>query len=133
MEYYNFGGQAFAGYFPVDIGTAYLYKIESNQFIPIDTAEFDQYGCYFFTALIEGDYRVKTFPSTSSANAGKYFPTYYGDALLWTKAETIRLEETGWFYDIHMIPNYQYSAGDGYIDGDEVRSGFNPKGAGRLY
>ncbi|HSG67175.1 MAG TPA: PKD domain-containing protein, partial [Bacteroidales bacterium] len=116
-EYYNFGGHAFAGYFPVDIGTAYLYKVEGNNFIPIDTTEFDQYGFYFFTALIEGNYKVKTFPSLSSANAGKYFPTYYGDALLWTKAQTINLEETSWEYDISMIPSYSYNSGNSFIDG----------------
>ena len=93
-EYFDFGGQAFAGYFPVDIGTAYLYKIENNEFIAIDTTDFDQYGYYGYHALIEGEYKVKTFPSTSSVNAGKYLPTYYGDELLWTKAETIYLNAT---------------------------------------
>ena len=116
-DYYNFGGLAFAGYFPVDIGTAYLYKIEEDVFIPIDTTEFDTLGCYLFYQLIEGDYKVKTFPSTSSVNAGQYLPTYYGDALLWTKAKTIHLDETGWEYDISMIQNYEYSSGNGGIDG----------------
>lgn len=116
-EYFDFGGHAFAGYFPVDIGTAYLYKIEEDVFIPIDTTEFDTLGCYFFRELIEGDYKVKTFPSTSSVNAGEYLPTYYGDVLLWTKAKTIHLDETGWEYDISMIPNYEYSNGNGGIDG----------------
>ncbi len=118
QEYYNFGGHAFAGYFPVDMGTACLYKIESEEFIPIDTADFDQYGFYFFTSLIPGEYRVKTFPSVNSVNAGKYFPTYFGDALLWTKAESIILEGTGWEYDISMIPNYTYGTGSGFIEGN---------------
>ena len=117
-EYFNFGGHAFAGYFPVDIGTAYLYKIEGDEeYIPIDTTEFNEYGYYDFHSLIEGDYKVKTFPSTSSVNAGKYLPTYYGNALLWTKAETIHLNATAWEYDIVMIPNFEYTSGDGLIDG----------------
>jgi len=116
-DYYHFGGHAFAGYFPVDIGNAYLYKIEGTEFIPIDTAQFDTLGYYNFFQLIEGDYKVKTFPSTSSANAGEYFPTYYGNELLWTKAKTITLNETSWEYDISMIPSYDYSIGNGIIDG----------------
>ncbi|MEN8223807.1 MAG: PKD domain-containing protein [Bacteroidota bacterium] len=116
-QYFDFGGQAFAGYFPVDIGLAYLYKIENDEFIPIDTTEFDQYGYYGYHALIEGDYKVKTFPSTNSVNAGEYLPTYYGDELLWTKAQTINLTANNHNYDIQMIPNYTYTSGDGTIDG----------------
>ena len=116
-DYYHFGGHAFAGYFPVDIGTAYLYKIEQDQFIPIDTAEFDTLGFYFFPQLIEGDYKVKTFPSTSSVNAGEYMPTYFGNTLFWTKAKAIQLYETGWEYDIDMIPNHNYSSGIVIING----------------
>ena len=124
-EYFNFGGQAFAGYFPVDIGTAFLYKIEEDEFIPIDTTEFDTLGCYIFYQLIEGDYKVKTFPSASSVHAGDYLPTYFGNALLWTKAETIKLSAAAWDYDISMVPNHSYSAGGGLIDGVVTLDGKN--------
>lgn len=116
-EYFDFGGHAFAGYFPVDIGTAYLYKIEEDEFIPIDTTHFDTLGFYYFPTLIEGDYKVKAFPSTESVNAGKYLPTYYENSLLWTKAKTIKLDVTGWEYDIHMVENFDYGTGAGSIDG----------------
>jgi hypothetical protein len=126
-EYFDFGGQAFAGYFPVDVGTAYLYKIEGEEFIPIDTTQFDEYGYYGYYALIEGEYRVKTFPASGSANAGQYLPTYYGDVLLWTKAESIILNETNHNYDIYMIPNFSYNSGDGAIDGVvTLENGDNP-------
>jgi len=116
-EYYHFGGHAFAGYFPVDMGTAYLYQIVEDNFIPIDTTEFDEYGYYLFPQLSEGDYKVKTFPSTLSTHAGEYLPTYYGNSLLWTKAQSIKLNETSWEYDISMIENYTYGPGGGVIDG----------------
>ena len=116
-SYFDFGGHAFANYFPVDIGTACLYKVENENVIPIDTAEFDELGYYYFRQLIEGDYMVKTFPSTTSVNAGSFFPTYYGDVLLWTKSKTIELQATGWEYDIHMVPSYAYETGGGSIDG----------------
>ncbi len=125
-DYFHLGGHAFAGYFPVDIGTAFLYKIEEDEFIPIDTVEFDTLGYYFFYQLVEGNYKVKTFPSTSSANAGKYLPTYFGNELLWTKAEMIKLAETGWEYDISMIPNHDYSSGTGIIDGQVSFENKNP-------
>lgn len=116
-EYYSFGGHAKAGYFPVDIGTAYLYKIEDTEFIPIDTTEFDTLGYYYFYQMIEGEYKVKTFPSKTSVNAGEYLPTYYGNTLFWTKAKTIELNDNSWEFDIDMMPNYQYSPGGGAIDG----------------
>lgn len=116
-DYYHFGGHAFAGWFPVDIGTAYLYKVEDDEFIPVDTTEFDQYGFYDFPQLIEGSYKVKTFPSTNSVNAGDFFPTYFGDAILWTKSKTIELYATGWEYDINMVASYEYETGNGVIDG----------------
>lgn len=125
--YYHLGGHAFAGYFPVDEGTAYLYKIEEDEFIPIDTVEFDTLGYYFFYQLIEGNYKVKTFPSSGSANAGEYLPTYFGNELLWTKAELINLTQTGWEYDISMIPNHNYASGTGIIDGQVSFDNKNPE------
>ncbi len=116
-DYYHFGGHAFAGYFPVDIGNAYLYQIIEDDFIPIDTTVFDQYGYYMFPQLIEGDYKVKTFPSTLSSQAGAYLPTYYGNSLLWTKAQAIKLNSTAWEYDISMVENYDFNTGGGVIDG----------------
>ena len=124
-EYYHFGGQAFAGYFPVDVGTAFLYKIEEDEFIPIDTTEFDTLGCYYFYQMIEGNYKVKTFPSGSSVHAGDYLPTYFGNVLLWTKAETIKLNATAWEYNINMVPNYEFNAGPGNIDGVVFLNGKN--------
>jgi hypothetical protein len=116
-EYYNFGGLAFAGYFPVDIGTAYLYKMEEDVYVPIDTAEFDTLGTYYFYQMIGGEYIVKTFPSKSSTHAGAYLPTYYGDALFWTLAKPIVLDATAFEYDINMVSNYEYNSGNGAIDG----------------
>lgn len=124
-DYYHLGGHAFAGYFPVDIGTAFLYKIEEDEFIPIDTVEFDTLGYYFFYQLIEGNYKVKTFPSQNSSHAGSYLPTYFGNSLLWTKAETINLTATAWEYDISMVINNYYSAGSGLIDGVVMLEGKN--------
>jgi len=116
-SYYHFGGHAFAGYFPVDAGTAYLYKIEEDDLIPIDTTVFDTLGYYFFYQLIDGNYKVKTFPSPNSSHAGSFLPTYYGNTLLWTKAQTIKLDATSWEYDIDMVVNFAYGSGAGSIDG----------------
>lgn len=116
-DYYHFGGHAFAGYFPVDVGTAFLYQIIEDEYIPIDTTEFDTYGYYMFPQLIGGEYKVKTFPSPSSTHAGAYLPTYYGNELLWTKAQSIKLEETGWEYDIVMVENTEFNSGGGNIEG----------------
>lgn len=117
-SYFHLGGHVFAGYFPIDQGAVYLYKLENNNVELIDTAVFnDTLGFYYFFQLIEGNYLIKADVSPSSNLFNKYMTTYYGDHLHWDEADTVFHHETNFEYDIHMIPNNQFMTGPGKIDG----------------
>ncbi|GAB4314700.1 MAG: hypothetical protein Kow00127_05940 [Bacteroidales bacterium] len=118
-DYFHLGGHVFAGYFPIDAGNAYLYKVENSQLIPIDTAIFsDSLGYYVFYQLIEGEYLVKSDLDSTSSLYNLFMPTYYGDKILWQNSETIIHDQSGFEYDIHLIPNEKSSSGPGTISGE---------------
>ncbi len=118
-EYYHFGGHAFANDFPIDLGTAYLFKYDSSSMlIPFDTATIDTLGYYYFYQLLEGDYVTKILLDPGSAHYYHFVPTYYGNVLTWDEAKIINLTATGWEYDIHMIQQNEIPMGDGLIQGN---------------
>ncbi len=117
-NYYHIGGHVFSGYFPIDIGEAYLYKIDDNALSLIDTAIFnDSLGYFLFYQVLEGDYIVKADVDTSSAYFNQYFTTYYSNKPTWKQADTIVLNASNFEYDIHLIPMYQMGSGPGNISG----------------
>jgi len=117
--YFHMGGHVFAGYFPIDLGHAYLYKIENSELILIDTATFnDELGFYLFYQLIEGEYIVKADLDPSSELFNQFMGTYYGDKILWTQADTIFHESSVYEYDIHLNPNEKSMTGPGVLAGE---------------
>jgi PKD repeat protein len=119
-SYYNFGGHAFCQYFPIDVGVAYLYMLDSSRsFIPIDTAYLDTLGYYYFYQVPAAEYLVKAQPTKNSSSYGKMLPTYYGDKISWENASIIHLTETGWEYDIHLKSvEGSLQSGNGFIHGN---------------
>ena len=118
-SYYHLGGHCFAGYFPIDMGKAYLFYIDKNQkFIPIDTSSFDTLGYYYFYEIPEGEYCIKTQPQTASAFYGEMIPTYYGDNVFWEKATHISHHQTNWEYDIHLVEGFEPGEGNCSISGN---------------
>ncbi|MBN1338875.1 MAG: T9SS type A sorting domain-containing protein [Bacteroidales bacterium] len=116
--YYHLGGQVFAGYFPIDLGIAYLYQITaSNEISFIDSISFDTLGCYYFYQLIEGRYLIKADLHPDSYLLQSFIATYYGNSLFWKEADTILHECSNFNYDIQMRPCGQMSAGVGEISG----------------
>ncbi|MBN2173639.1 MAG: T9SS type A sorting domain-containing protein [Bacteroidales bacterium] len=117
-QYFHMGGHVFAGMFPIDMGRAYLYKIENNEILLLDTAIFnDTLGYFLFYQLIEGEYIVKARPDSNSTMIYDYLPTYYSNNLLWTEADTIFHFENNYNYDIHLVPKGLMSNGPGMIGG----------------
>ncbi len=118
-NYFHLGGHVKAGYFPIDTGIVYLYKV-NNEFIePIDTAVFnEQYGHYYFYQLLEGEYFVKADIPASSSAYDTFFPTYYSDEFFWTEADTIFHNITEFNYDIELLPIPQITIGQGSINGN---------------
>ncbi len=118
-SYYNFGGHAFCQYFPIDYAVAFLYMLDSSRtFIPVDTAYVDTLGYYYFYQVPKADYLVKVQPTTASSVYGQMLPTYYGDKLLWENATIIKLNQTGWEYDIHLQKDEGLKLGNGFLHGN---------------
>jgi PKD repeat protein len=117
-EYFHFGGHVFAGYFPIDSGEAFLYKIEESKLIPIDTALFNsQLGHYCFYQLIEGEYIVKADLAPNSVLFDQFMTTYYSDKLHWINADTIFHHSTNFNYHINLVPHNKIMSGPGAISG----------------
>jgi hypothetical protein len=124
-EYFHMGGHVFAGNFPIDMGEAYLYKIEDNNIILIDTALFsDSLGYYLFYQLIDGEYLVKADLNPNSVLFNEFLPTYYSNHLVWQKADTIFHSATNFEYDIHMVPKTVMENGPGNVSGT-INYGFD--------
>ena len=120
-SFYHMGGHAFSYYFPIDVGLAYLYIIDSNeQYIPVDTVKFDTLGFYIFYQLPVGNYVVKTQPDSESEFYGDMMPTYYGDKMFWAEAEIIHLTNTNWEYDIHLMNGHGMNSGNCLLNGNVV-------------
>jgi hypothetical protein len=122
-EYFHFGGHVYAGYFPIDYGEAFLYKIEDNKAVPIDTAFFNsQFGHYCFYQLIEGEYIVKADLAPNSGLYNQFMTTYYSNKLHWINADTIFHYSTSFDYHIHLMANNQVLTGPGTISGKIIYS-----------
>ena len=117
-SFYSMGGHVMAGYFPIDKGEAYLYKIEGQTYVVIDTAIFnDTLGYYLFPQVIEGIYIVKADLSPSSVLFNKFMSTYYSNKPVWTQADTIFHYADNFEYDIDLIPVVTTMTGPGIISG----------------
>ncbi len=120
-DYYHLGGHVFSEYFPIDMGYAYLYMIDSlDNYIVVDTVAFDTLGYYYFYHIPKGKYLVKVEPMIESQYYGSLLPTYFGDNLFWEDAEVITLNNTCWECNIHMKYSNGFSNGEGSIFGNVV-------------
>jgi len=124
-EYTYFGGQVFAGNFPLnnpihtgDTGIAFLFKIHENTVVPVDTNQFISEGLYAFNHLLDGNYMVKVRLTKNSTNYGNYFPTYYPDRLMWQESPMMTLYEPVYSANIHLVPVPGHSQGPGSISGN---------------
>lgn len=119
-SYYHMGGHVFAGSFPIDKSEVFLYKVEGSEYVPIDTAIFnDTLGYFLFYQLIEGDYILKADLHPASQLFNMFMTTYYSDKLHWDEADIIYHHATNFEYDINLVPNIQASStGWGKISGD---------------
>jgi PKD repeat protein len=124
--YYHLGGHCFADNFPIDNGLAYLYSFSNLENMrPLDTAEIDTLGYYYFYQVQEGQYVVKVQPDKQSEYYGIVIPTYLGNELFWENAQLIEHDQTSWEYDIQLIEGVGTTSGDGLIAG-QVKIGVSP-------
>ena len=116
--YYNFGGHVFTDDFPIVKGYAYLYNYE-NLLVTIDTARIDTLGYYYFYHIPAGEYQVMAGLHPDDPNYQQFSYTFYPNTAYWGDADPIKLNATGWEFDISLVnqdPDLQTS-GPGKIAG----------------
>ncbi len=140
-QYFNFGGQTFAGDYPINIesddstnfAVARLYRKFHRQWHLTDTRKFWKYGYYWFVNKLEGDYLIRVDVQKGSPLYSLYAPGYYGGAHKWQNSSLFHLENSDIFdANIALTPLNPVGTGNasvwGYIfnkDGCEEFDSFN--------
>lgn len=125
LTYFSLGGLVYAGEYPLnnpvvtgDTGIASLYRIVNEQITFVENNYFQDYGYYWFGFLIPGEYIVKVGLTEGSPNYAKYFTTYWGDEISWTKADLINMTSISQYEaEIHLNPVQLMASGQGIIRG----------------
>ncbi|MCF6172028.1 MAG: PKD domain-containing protein [Bacteroidales bacterium] len=118
-SFFHMGGHAYAGYFPANNCIAYLYYIDTNQYvIPVDTVSVDTLGYYSFLQVPSGNYYIKVQPKKTSDLYGSMLPTYYGNAIFWEDASQIVHDKTYWGYHVYFVEGVGINSGNGNISGN---------------
>ena len=124
--YFNFGGHAFLGDFPLNIeeddhdniAIASLYRRYENQWELMDTREFWKYGYYWFVDKPEGEYIVRADLLPESIEYKQYSPAYTPDVRFWENATTFILSDSSEFaVDIRLPEMVVRNNGTGSITG----------------
>ena len=115
VVYHQIYGQVFAGNFPLQLGLALIFSLDSNlNYTPyVDVCSIDSNGVYYFTMVPDGNYRVYAIPFDSNG----YLPTYYGNVLNWADATVIALGEPNNPYNINLIQSAYMPQGPGSVGG----------------
>ncbi len=129
LEYYNFGGQAFIGSYPINIDStddaniaiAYLYRKINNSWQYMDQREFWEYGYYWFANKPVGEYLIQTELKENSQEYFNYAPAYHMDAISWKSASTFILSNNQQFaVNVSFKELATYSSGIGSLSGDVI-------------
>lgn len=131
-EYFHFGGFVYAGDYPInnpehlgDTAEVFLYRYRNDRMIPVDTSRFTDLGYFFALYLLKDHYLIKTRLTKGSANAKNFFPTYYGDELLWESATQLHLIDSSHYHlDIKLHETTETESGTGSISGDVTQQRF---------
>jgi PKD repeat protein len=115
VNYHQVYGQVFAGSFPLQLGIAFIFSIDTSQnYIPyVDVSTIDSNGVYYFTKVPDGTYVINAIPVTPAG----YLPTYYGDVVTWEQATPLTLGNPNNPYNIHLVAAGTYNPGGGSASG----------------
>jgi hypothetical protein len=128
--YYSLGGHLFAGEYPInnpvstgDTGIVFLYHLNNNSIIPVDSTQFSNLGYFVFLDLPEGDYLLKAGLTKNSTHYNNFFPTYYKNSLRWNNSNSLKLTDSSMFEaNIRLLPTYYTLLGTASIKGCVVQS-----------
>lgn len=124
-SYFDLGGLVYIDDYPLnnpehEFDTAYvqLYRVVDGNPVQIDGKMFWEYGYYWFSQLLQGDYLVKVSLSEGSNHYGSYFTTYSGDKVFWEYSQIIPLHDSSnYSAEIHLAPEGFMATGAGSIRG----------------
>lgn len=124
-EYYHVGGSVYANGYPLnnpvhngDTIQVIVYRYKNEDFIPLDTASFTNLGYYYFLNLLESNYLIKFALTNGSTHFSEYFPTYYGNNLLWHDAGLLPLADSNFYHaDVSLLKLPESNNGVGQILG----------------
>jgi hypothetical protein len=125
LEYFSLGGLVYAGEYPLnnpemagDTGIASLYRIVNNEVIYVEEQQFTELGYYWFGFLLPDEYLVKIALTGGSTHYNEYFTTYFGDNVLWTKANPLTISSSSLYEaEVHLFPVQDLENGTGIIRG----------------
>lgn len=129
LDYYNFGGQVFAGNYPINIdstdnsniATVYLYRKINDSWEFMDQMDFWKYGYYWFSEKPIGEYLIRTELKENSLDYYNYAPGYYLDATNWNSARVLTLADDQQFaVNISFHELATYLAGIGSLSGKVI-------------
>lgn len=127
-DYFHIGGFVFAGLFPInnpistgDTAEILIYRFHENRITPLDTAHFTEMGYYHALSLLPDHYLIKAQLTHNSANSQNYFPTYFGDDLIWQNADFCYIADSNHFHlDINLGAMPEMQQGTGEISGSVI-------------
>jgi PKD repeat protein len=113
--YHQIYGQVFAGNFPISMGLAMIFSLDTSaNYQPfVEVFPIDSNGVYYFTMVPDGNYYVLVIPFDSNG----YLPTYYGNTINWEQATLIPLGTAHNPYDIHLVSSGLMTYGPGSASG----------------
>jgi len=109
------GGNVMADGIPTTNGKAVLLAKSQNEYFVADTAEYEQYGYYYFTSAPRCNYSVRIIEADQSM-VNSYIPTYLGSELHWDSAPFINLGCDYFSGNINLVSR-QIGSGLGEITG----------------
>jgi len=126
VTYRKLGGHLFAGNFPInnpvstgDTGLAFLYRVNKNRLVPVDTSRFTELGYYAFPQVLPGNYYLRAELTPGSSKFNQFFPGYFNNSLKWTESTHIDLADSNAYTcQIHLLACPDSLAGPASIWGD---------------
>lgn len=115
LNYHQVFGQVFAGNFPISIGLAMIFSMDTTAgFQPfVEVFPIDSNGVYYFSMVPDGNYYIMAIPFDSAG----YLPTYYGNTINWEAATLISLGTENNPYNINLVASAPMTNGPGSAGG----------------
>ncbi len=115
VNYHQIYGQVFEGNFPLPLGMAMIFSVDTNaNYQPfVAVCPIDSNGVYYFTMVPDGNYYIMAIPFDSNG----YLPTYYGNTISWEQATLISMGVENNPYNINLVPSDQMTPGPGSTNG----------------